>query len=163
MAALRAVWVEAGQRMGLKRRDGTTMTREEIERSETIPKVCIVGAPLAGGHIAVRYFTPQTGHASMAVSGGCCLAAAALIDGSVAHRIALGLPPVGDAFGEVQVGIENPAGILEATVVARHSTGPLEVERAAYRRSAQVLLRGAVPLYRASPELVAGVMERLAG
>ncbi|QHJ01092.1 PrpF protein [Xylophilus rhododendri] len=161
MAALRAVWIEAGLLMGLKRRDGSPMSRAEIERSETIPKVCIVGAPRADGHIAVRYFTPQTGHASMAVSGGCCLAAAALIEGSVAHRVAQGLPAVGAAFGEVQVGIENPAGILEATVVARcDGTGPLEVERAAYRRSAQVLLRGTVPLYRASPELVAAVMER---
>ena len=113
------MWVEAGLRMGLKGAGGRPMTADELAQSETIPKVCIVGPPQRAGHIAVRYFTPQTAHRSMAVSGGCCLAAAALIPGSVAHGIARGLPPVGAAFSEVDVGIENPAGVLEATIEAR--------------------------------------------
>lgn len=153
MEALRAVWVEAGLRMGLKRRDGQPMTREDLARSETIPKVCIVAPAAAGGSITVRYFTPQTAHASMAVSGGCCLAAAALIPGSVASRMVRGLPAVGPDFSESLVAIENPAGLLEATVVARAGQDGLEVKSAAYRRSAQVLLRGHVPLYRASAAL----------
>jgi 4-oxalomesaconate tautomerase len=154
MAALREVWIEAGLRMALKRRDGSAMTREDLARSETIPKVCIVGAPQHGGTLSVRYFTPQTGHGSMAVSGGCCLAAAALIPGSVAHRIAQGLPAAGPEFSEVEVGIENPAGILDATVVARLDGQELRVRSAAYRRSTQILLRGHVPLYRASADLL---------
>ena len=47
MAALRAVWVEAGLRMGLKGAGGRPMTADELAQSETIPKVCIVG-PAAG-------------------------------------------------------------------------------------------------------------------
>jgi 2-methylaconitate cis-trans-isomerase PrpF len=154
MAALREVWIEAGLRMRLKRRDGQLMTREDVARSETIPKACIVGAPQHGGTISVRYFTPQTAHGSMAVSGACCLAAAAMAPGSVAHRIAQGLPAGTPDFSEVEVGIENPAGTLEATVVARLDGGELQVRSAAYRRSTQILLRGHVPLYRASAELV---------
>jgi 2-methylaconitate cis-trans-isomerase PrpF len=154
MDALREVWVAAGLRMRLKRRDGQPMTAVELERSETIPKVCIVGVPQAGGNIAVRYFTPQTGHASMAVSGGCCLAAAALIPGTVAHRVAQGLASPGSSFAEIEVGIENPAGILDAAVVARDEGGQLAIRSAAYRRSAQILLRGHVPLYRASRPLL---------
>lgn len=161
MSALREVWIEAGLRMGLKRRDGSAMTRQDLERSETIPKVCIVGAPRNGGTLSVRYFTPQTGHGSMAVSGGCCLAAAALIPGSVAHRVAQGLPLAGAEFSEVEVGIENPAGILDATVVARLDGNELKVRSAAYRRSTQILLRGHVPLYRASADLV-GALRSLA-
>jgi 2-methylaconitate cis-trans-isomerase PrpF len=153
MDALRAVWVEAGLRMGLKRRDEMLMTRGDLERSETIPKVCIVAPPAAGGSIAVRYFTPQSGHPAMAVSGGCCLAAAALIPGSVAHRAARGLPDVGPEFSETAVAIENPAGVLDTSIVARAGEGGLEVRSAAYRRSAQLLLRGQVPLYRASAAL----------
>ncbi len=153
ITALRAVWVEAGLRMALKGPDGGPMTADQLAHSETIPKVCIVGRPQGAGHIAVRYFTPQTAHRSMAVSGGCCLAAAALIPGSVAHRIARGLPPVGATFGEVDVGIENPAGVLEATIDARMTPSGLEVRKAAYRRSTQLLLRGHVPLYRASDAL----------
>src|SRR5262249_1679333 len=132
---------------------GHPMTAEELGQSETIPKVCIVGEPAGTGHIAVRYFTPQAGHRSMAVSGGCCLAAAALIPGSGAHSVGRGLPAVGPSYGEIDAGIENPAGVLEATIEARLAPDGLEVRKAAYRRSTQILLRGYVPLYRASNAL----------
>jgi len=158
---LQRLWVAAGLRMGLRRRDGALMTEDDLARSETIPKICIVGRPQAGGNIATRYFTPQLGHASMAVSGGCCLAAAALVPDSVAQRVAHGVPSLGGGFADVEVGIENPAGILDATVIARMAAGLPEIRSAAYRRSAQVLLRGHVPLYRASAALVAAVMERV--
>lgn len=157
MADLRRVWVEAGLRMGLRRRDGELMTADELARSETQPKVCIVGPPTGAGNIAVRYFTPQALHASMAVSGGCCLAAAALIPGSVAWQVAKGLDEPSGEFTDIEVAIENPAGILATTVVAREYAGRLEVASAAYRRTAQVLLRGHVPLYRASPQLIAAL------
>lgn len=68
IAALRAVWVEAGLRMRLAGAGGRLMTADELAQSETIPKICIVGPPRGVGHIAVRYFTPQTAHRSMAVS-----------------------------------------------------------------------------------------------
>jgi 2-methylaconitate cis-trans-isomerase PrpF len=158
MTALRQVWVAAGLRMGLKRRDGQPMTAAELECSETVPKVCIVGPSLGSGNLSVRYFTPQTGHASMAVSGGCCLAAAALVPGTVAHRVARHLAQPGAAFADIEVGIENPAGVLGATVVARAVPGGLEIRSAAYRRSTQILLRGHVPLYRASPALAEALL-----
>ncbi|WP_244216223.1 PrpF domain-containing protein [Phytopseudomonas daroniae] len=154
MADLRRVWVAAGLRMGLRRRDGELMTADELARSETQPKVCIVGPPKADGNLSVRYFTPQVLHASMAVSGGCCLAAAALIPGSVAWQVAKGLEAPSGEFADIEVAIENPAGILATTVVAREHEGRLQISSAAYRRTAQVLLRGHVPLYRASPALV---------
>lgn len=160
MAALRRVWIAAGLRMGLKRRDGQLMTEDDMQRSETVPKVCIIGAPLNGGHLAVRYFTPQTAHVSMAVSGACCLAAAALIPGSVAHRIAQGIAvPMGE-FSDIEVSIENPAGLLMATVVARARAVSIEISSAAYLRSTQILLRGYVPLYRASKDLKAALLGR---
>ncbi len=154
MAALKQVWVAAGLKMGLRRRDGELMSRAEIERSETVPKVCIVGAPREGGNIAVRYFTPQTGHSSMAVSGGCCLAAACLIPGTTAHALAQGVTQPGEAYTDIEVSIENPAGRLDTTVVARRFDQQLQIQSAAYRRSAQILMRGHVALYRASPELI---------
>src|SRR6185312_4898320 len=151
--ALRKLWVEAGLRMGLKKRDGTPMSADELANSETVPKVCIVGPPTGSGHISTRYFTPQEGHATMAVTGGCCLAAACLMPGTVAHEIARGLPSLGPKPSEIQVDIENPAGILSATIGGAHAGGVTTIDRAAYKRSAQVLLRGYAPLYRASPEL----------
>ncbi|MGC1466936.1 MAG: PrpF domain-containing protein [Pseudolabrys sp.] len=151
--ALRKLWVEAGLRMGLKKRDGTPMSADELANSETVPKVCIVGPPTGSGHISTRYFTPQEGHATMAVTGGCCLAAACLMPGTVAHELARNLPALGSAPTEVQVDIENPAGILSATIEGRQAGGEIRIGRAAYKRSAQILLRGYVPLYRASAAL----------
>lgn len=148
---LKAVWVEAGLKMQLRRKNGSLMSAADIAQSETVPKVCIIGAARAGADLAVRYFTPQTVHASLAVSGGCCLAAATLVAGSVAHELApKSATPV---QGEVKVDIENPAGILSTTVVASMEGQALRIASAAYQRSAQVLLKGYVPLYAASPAL----------
>jgi 2-methylaconitate cis-trans-isomerase PrpF len=167
-AMLREIWVEAGLLMGLANRDGSKMTAAQLGRSETVPKVCIVGPPRGAGHISVRYFTPQAAHGSMAVTGGCCLAAAALIEGSIAHEQARGLAMPGAAFAETGVDIENPAGVLAATVearigAARGGGAGLEVRKAAYQRSAQILLRGQVPLYRASPALVTAMEQVIDG
>jgi 2-methylaconitate cis-trans-isomerase PrpF len=153
MEKLRAVWTQAGLRMGLKKRNGEPMTADELANSETIPKVCLVGAPKGAGNITARYFTPQAGHRSMAVSGGCCLAAAALVPGTVAAQVAHKVAPLGGSFGEVEVGIENPAGVLDATIDARITPSGVEIRKAAYKRSAQILLAGHVPLYHASPAL----------
>lgn len=153
MQRLRSVWTQAGLRMGLRRRDGELMTIEDLERSETIPKVCIVGAPKHGGNIAVRYFTPQTGHGSMAVSGGCCLAAACLIEGSTASRLAVDIPYPTSIFTDIPVSIENPAGKLDTIVTVKRSDDQLDVTAAAYRRSTQILMRGYVPIYQPSAEL----------
>jgi 4-oxalomesaconate tautomerase len=58
----------------------------------------------------------------------------------------------------VQVELENPAGILNATISARMAAGAVHVEGAAYRRNAQILVRGYAPLYRASPELTRALL-----
>ncbi len=150
MQRLRAVWVAAGLRMGLKKRTGEPMTEDDLANSETIPKVCLVGAPAGAGHIAVRYFTPQACHRSMAVSGGCCLAAAVLVPGTVAFETARGVERLGAQFEEVHIGIENPAGILDASIEARLAGVGVEIVKAAYKRNAQILVAGQVPLYHAS-------------
>jgi hypothetical protein len=153
MARLRAIWVEAGLRMQLKKRKGELMSAEELAASETIPKVCLVGPPNGKGNITARYFTPQAGHRSMAVSGGCCLAAAALVPGTVAASVAKNVAPLQSSFSEVEIGVENPAGVLDATIEARIVSDTVEIAKAAYKRSTQILLRGHVPLYHASREL----------
>jgi 4-oxalomesaconate tautomerase len=151
--ALKTLWVQAGLKMGLKNRSGTPMTADELADSETVPKVCIVGPPENGGNISTRYFTPQNGHDTMAVTGGCCLAAACLMPGTVAHELVRNLPALGAEPTEIQVDIENPAGILSATIEGQQIGPETKINRAAYKRSAQILLRGYVPIYRASTAL----------
>ena len=81
------------------------------------------------------------------------LAAACLIPGTVAHGIARNLPALGSAPTEIQVDIENPAGILSATIEGQSVGDATRINRAAYKRSAQILLRGYMPLYRESAAL----------
>jgi 4-oxalomesaconate tautomerase len=151
--ALKSLWVQAGLKMRLRNRSGDLMNADELANSETVPKVCIIGPPVNGGNISTRYFTPQTGHDTMAVTGGCCLAAACLIPGTVAHELARNLPALGSSLTEIQVDIENPAGILSTTIEGQQIGGEVKISRAAYKRSAQILLRGHMPIYRASAAL----------
>ena len=158
MQRLKAIWVEAGLKMQLRRKNGSLMSAADIAQSETIPKVCIISAARSGADLAVRYFTPQTVHASLAVSGGCCLAAATLVPGSVAHELAP--KRATSTLGEIKVDIENPAGILSTTVVASMQGDAVTIASAAYQRSAQVLLKGHVPLYAASAALRNALAQR---
>jgi hypothetical protein len=156
---LRRIWVEAGLRMKLARKDGTAMSRDDLANSETIPKVCIVALPEEGdpaqtGNIKVRYFTPQQAHPSMAVTGGSCLAAACLIPGTTAHDCARGVKPLGATVGDHPVLMENPAGLLKAEIRGAVTAKGVEIEHAAYERSAQILLRGYAPVYGASDALL---------
>lgn len=152
---LREIWVEAGLKMGLKKKDGTPWTADELANSETVPKVCMVAPTTGDAHIATRYFTPQTPHNSLAVTGGCCLAVACLIPGSVAHEVAAGLEPLASAVHENVVGMRNPAGVLRARVTGAMQGSTVTIVSAAYERSAQIFLRGHFPVYNASAGLLA--------
>jgi 4-oxalomesaconate tautomerase len=156
---LRKIWVEAGLRMGLKRKDGSAMSRDDLAQSETIPKVCIVAPPEDGdrartGNIKVRYFTPQQAHPSMAVTGGSCLAAGCLIPGTTAYDCARDVSELGSETANHSVVMENPAGLLKAEIRGAVTAKGIEIEHAAYQRSAQILLRGYTPIYGASDALM---------
>jgi len=151
---LRAIWVEAGLKMSLKKRNGELMTRTELENSETVPKICMVSPPQRIGHITVRYFTPQSAHNSLAVTGGCCLATACLLPGTVANDVAQNLSPFTDEEKEIVVDMENPAGILRARIRGALSAEGASIPWAAYARNTQVFMRGYVPIYAPSKALM---------
>jgi 4-oxalomesaconate tautomerase len=152
---LREIWVEAGLAMALKNKDGTPMSADALANSETVPKVCLVAPGDADANITARYFTPQTPHNSLAVTGGCCLAVACLVPGTVAHGVASGLQPLDKTLRETVVAMRNPAGVLRARVNASIAGGTLDIPSAAYERSAQIFMRGHFPVYGASEALLA--------
>ena len=96
--------------MALRKKDGTPWTADEFADSETVPKVCLVAAGDGDANITTRYFTPQTPHNSLAVTGGCCLAVACLLPGTVAHSVASGLEALGPTERETVVAMRNPGG-----------------------------------------------------
>ena len=165
-ARMQPLWVAAGLAMGLER-DGRRMTPDELAVSETVPKMCLIASPTQaeaerGVHVRARYFTPQTCHRSMAVTGGSCLAAASLIPGTVAHDVGAGLEPLGSRPEERVVGIGNPAGVLRAAIDGSSDGEEVAISSASYMRSAQILIRGHTPIYHASPELIAHYRGRIA-
>ena len=156
---LQKIWVEAGLKMGLRKKNGERMSGAELAGSETLPKICMVAPSEGEEHILVRYFTPQTPHNSLAVTGGCCLAVACLIPGTTANRLARGLPAIGALESATVVQMRNPAGVLRARIAATISPSGIHISSAAYERSAQIFLRGHFPLYCASAQLKAFVKQ----
>jgi 2-methylaconitate cis-trans-isomerase PrpF len=152
---LQAIWVEAGLKMGLRGKNGEPMSASDLALSETIPKICMVAPPDGHEHIRVRYFTPQTPHNSLAVTGGCCLAVACLIPGTTASKLARGIAAIGAEESTTVVQMRNPAGVLRARITAKIAVSGMQIGSAAYERSAQIFLRGHFPLYCASAQLQA--------
>lgn len=150
---LREIWVAAGLKMGLRRRGGALMSANDLAHSETVPKVCLISKADDEANISARYFTPQAPHSSLAVTGGCCLAVACLVPGTIAHDIARGLPTIGESSGVYTVAMRNPAGILRARIGAASTSAGLRVTSVAYERSAQLFLRGHFPVYGSSDAL----------
>ncbi len=140
---LQKIWMEAGLKMKLKKADGTLMTKEELQHSETIPKICFISDPLKDGDIHVRYFTPQKPHNSLAVSGGGCLAAACLLEGTIAHNLISDKNNLKPLNNSCTVKIENPAGILEIELYFKSN----DIERIVYKRSAQTIMKGHSVVY----------------
>ncbi|WP_293237640.1 PrpF domain-containing protein [Paludibacterium sp.] len=160
MRRLRQLWVAAALRMGLTDADGRLLDEAALARSETLPKVAILAPGRGESQLLVRYFTPQQPHAALAVSGACCIASACLVPGTVANELATGLPALRSAQ-VIDIVLENPAGLLRARIEAEVGSRGVDILRAVYRRNAQILMRGHVPLTRASSAL-AGWLARVA-
>jgi 2-methylaconitate cis-trans-isomerase PrpF len=126
LARMETVRREAGRLMGF----GDVSKR-------VLPKFDLVTPPRHGGVICSRYFTPAAAHTSHAVTGALCLAAACLIPGTVAARVARLLPENAN-----RVVIEHPAGSLATEITLRMEGGAITIPTAAFVRTAARLGRG---------------------
>ncbi|MHA5991786.1 4-oxalomesaconate tautomerase [Pseudomonas aeruginosa] len=84
----------------------------------SVPKMCLIAEPIAGGAINSRSFIPHKCHASIGVFGAVSVASACLIPGSVAQGLAR--VPAG---GHLQLSVEHPTG--EFTVELQMDNGSL--------------------------------------
>jgi 4-oxalomesaconate tautomerase len=123
-ARIEAIRLQAGPRMNL----GDV-------RQRNVPKMCLVAPAQAGGALSTRSFIPHRCHTSIGVFGAVSVAAACLIEGSVAT----GLASAGE--GEVRrLSIEHPTG--EFTVELRLKDGQLA--GCGLMRTARLLFEGVV-------------------
>jgi len=107
---------------------------------KTVPKMCLISPPAAGGHVATRTFIPHVCHKSIGVLGAVSVATACLLEGSVADGITL-VPPGADKAMDV----EHPSGSFRVQIAVDESAAPAEMVRSAgVIRTARLLMRGEV-------------------
>ena len=123
LARLEAMRLEAGRRLGLG----------DVAQS-VVPKVALLSRPRQGGSVTSRYLMPWKAHASHAVTGALCIAAAGTVAGTIPASLIGPLDPAG-AF----VHVEHPAGTLSVEIA-----GEADGIRASVVRSARKLFEGTV-------------------
>ncbi len=105
---------------------------------KTVPKMCLLAGPRAGGTISTRTFIPHRVHQSLGVLGAVSVATACRIPGTVASELAA---PV--QAGQSLMQIEHPSGAL-AVELELESLDPVRIGRAALLRTARKLMAGEV-------------------
>ena len=107
---------------------------------KTVPKMCLVSPPAAGGHVATRTFIPHVCHKAIGVLGAVSVATACLLEGSVTDGIAV-VPP----GAEKSMDVEHPSGSLRVHFAVDEAAGPENrVQSAGVIRTARLLMRGEV-------------------
>ncbi len=107
------------------------------------PKICIVSPPCHGGSIHSCYFTPFDCHAAHAVSGALCVAAASLIEGTIANQVAQLTLPETQKF-EQEIIIEHVSGKITVFITVDKSAQTIHFPAASCIRTAQPLFAGHV-------------------
>jgi len=125
-ARLETIRLEAGHLMNL---GDVTAT--------TVPKLTMVSAPSADGHLNTRTFIPHRCHEAIGVLGAVSVATAALLPDTPAHRLAS--PHDGNT-----VRLEHPTGYFDAVVELDSAGDEFEVRRAGIVRTARKLMDGTV-------------------
>jgi 4-oxalomesaconate tautomerase len=121
--------LEAGRRMNLG----------DVAK-QTVPKMTLISAPLAGGALNTRTFIPHRVHEAIGVLGAVSVATACMAQGSVAAEL---WHSTGSGAAR-RLDIEHPTGFFTVTMRVTEVDGQLRVERSALLRTARKLMRGEV-------------------
>ena len=106
---------------------------------KTVPKMCLISPPRAGGMISTRTFIPHTVHEAIGVLGAVSTATACLLPGSVAEGIVV--LPINPEAG---YSVEHPAGEFTVRLELTQQTGAVTVGKSGVIRTARLLSRGEV-------------------
>jgi 4-oxalomesaconate tautomerase len=116
---------------------GPRMNLGDVSK-KTVPKICLVSAPRAGGTIATATFIPHRVHEAIGVLGAVSVATACAIPGSVAYQVAQ------RASGRSRVDVEHPSGFFSVDVEVEIRGADVAVRRASLMRTARKLMQGSV-------------------
>jgi 4-oxalomesaconate tautomerase len=106
---------------------------------KTVPKMCLISPPLAGGAVNTRNFIPHRVHKTIGVLGAVSVATACVLPGSVADGIAV-LPQ----DGPMRLDVEHPTGFFTVDLEVSYDAGALQVRRSALLRTTRRLMDGFV-------------------
>jgi 4-oxalomesaconate tautomerase len=122
----------------IRRKAGMLMGMGDVSRN-VVPKMALLARPRNGGHIASRFFVPETCHKAHPVTGTVCITSACAIPGTIAAQIAP-LPPAPQG----KVRIEHPQGLIVIDLDVDFTGGRQELRRAALIRTARRIFEGNV-------------------
>lgn len=126
-ARVEAIRLEAGRRMNLG-----DVTRK------TVPKMCLISSPRAGGALCTRNFIPHTVHKAIGVFGAVSVATACVVPGSVTSEIAR----ITSSGKSRRLDVEHPTGFFTVEMDVETTGGEVRVERAALLRTARKIMSG---------------------
>jgi hypothetical protein len=122
----------------IRRKAGMLMGMGDVSRN-VVPKMALLAKPRNGGHIASRFFVPETCHKAHPVTGTVCIASACAIPGTIAAQIApLPSAPQG------MIRIEHPQGMIVIDLDVDLANQQQALRRAALIRTARRIFEGSV-------------------
>jgi len=122
----------------IRRKAGVLMGMGDVSRN-VVPKMALLSKPRNGGHIASRFFVPETCHKAHPVTGTVCIASACAIPGTIAAQLA---PLLAAPQGMIK--IEHPQGLIIIDLDVDFTGGRQELRRAALIRTARRIFEGMV-------------------
>jgi 4-oxalomesaconate tautomerase len=107
---------------------------------KTIPKMSLISPALQGGLLNTRTFIPHRVHEAIGVLGSVSVATACVLQGTIANDL------INQSFsdGTINIIVEHPTGqfTVEMEVSGTSDISHFSVQRAAFLRTARVLMRG---------------------
>lgn len=107
---------------------------------KTVPKMCLVAPPRAGGVICTRNFIPHRVHEAIGVFGAVSVATACVTPGSIAAEVA----GIEEVSGAKSLDVEHPTGFFTIDMDVTLENGEVKVRRSALLRTARKIMRGEV-------------------
>jgi 4-oxalomesaconate tautomerase len=107
---------------------------------KTVPKMCLVAPPQAGGVICTRNFIPHRVHEAIGVFGTVSVATACVTPGSVAADVA----GIEDVTKVKSLDVEHPTGFFTIDMDVTVDNGEVKVHRSALLRTARKIMKGEV-------------------
>ncbi|MEE9319799.1 MAG: 4-oxalomesaconate tautomerase [Granulosicoccus sp.] len=115
-----------------------------VVSDKTVPKMCLIAAPVAGGSVCTRSFIPQRVHDAIGVLAAVSVATVCLLPGSVAAGIANVASSATNSDTSMSIQVEHPSGFFTVSLSMETTKDTIRVRRSALLRTARKLFRGEV-------------------